>query len=68
MFINIIANTHTHIYIYTVYTANCINFVKPKHIVKKACIGKFVTVNTLINLNALDWPKNVPKKHAVYPH
>ena len=42
------------------YTANRINFGKPKHIVKKESIGKSVTMITLINLNALDWPKNVP--------
>ena len=44
-----------------IYTANCINFGKPKHIVKKECIGTSATMNTLINLNKLDWPKNVPK-------
>ena len=28
------------------YTANCINFGKPEHIVKKECIGKSATMNT----------------------
>ena len=49
---------YLHIHI---HTANCINFGKHKHINKKACIGKSVTVNTLINLNILGWPKNVLK-------
>ena len=44
-----------------IYTTNYINYGKPKHIVKKACIGKSASMNTLINLNTLDWQKNVPK-------
>ena len=51
---------YIYIYIY-IYTANCINFGKPKHIIKKACIGKSATMNTIINLNTLGLPKNVPK-------
>ena len=52
---------HMHIHIH-IHTANCINSGKPKHIVKKkGCIGKSATMNTLINLNTLDWTKNVPK-------
>ena len=50
-----------YIYDLYIYTANCINFGKPKHVVKKASIGKSVTMISLINLNTLDWPKNVPK-------
>ena len=53
---------HICIYVYMyICTANCINFGKPKHIVKKACIGKSASTSTLINLNTLEWPKNVPK-------
>ena len=47
-----------YIYVY-ICTTNCINFGKPKHIVKNPHIGKSATMNTLINLNTLDWPKNV---------
>ena len=50
--------TNLHVY------QNCINFGKHKHILKKASIGKSVTVNALINLNTLDWPMNVPKNTA----
>ena len=49
-----------NIYIY-IYTANCINFDKPIHIIKKTCMGESATMNTLINLNTLGWPKNVLK-------
>ena len=53
---------YTCIYVYMyICTTNCINFGKPKHIVKKACMGESATMNTLINLNTLGWPKNVPK-------
>ena len=48
------------LYIY-IYIANCINFGKLKHIVKKECIGNSATMNILINFNTLDRPKNVPK-------
>ena len=58
---------YIYIYIY-IYIANCINFGKPKHIVKKARTGKDVTMKTLINLNTLDWPTNEPKKHIAYLH
>ena len=65
-YIYIYIYTYIHIYIYTyihinIYTANCINLGKHKHTKEKTCIGESVTVNTLINLSALDWPSNVPK-------
>ena len=55
MYICICIYVYVYIRTYTYkYTANCINFGKHKHIVKKVCIGKSVTVNVLINLNKLD--------------
>ena len=48
-------------FIYINDRENCINFGKSKHIIRKACIGKSASMNTLINLNTLDWPKNVPQ-------
>ena len=55
-----IYNIYIYVCIY-IYISNCINYGKPKHIVKKACIGKSITMNTLINLNTLDWATIVPK-------